>query len=80
MIASAFILIILRSYLHPVCLHHEEKICILKTKLPVIAYAKNKWLIMFLRTFGRERPPTIAPRNINLFLCNNSNCDVNEGL
>jgi hypothetical protein len=29
-------------------------------KLPVIAYAKNKWLIMFLRNFGRRRPPTIA--------------------
>jgi hypothetical protein len=22
------------------------------------------------RTFGRGRPPTVAPRNINLFLCN----------
>jgi hypothetical protein len=38
-----FILIILRSYLHLVCLHHEEKTCILKTKLTVIAYAENKW-------------------------------------
>jgi hypothetical protein len=27
-------------------------------KFPVIAYAENKWLIMFLRTFGRRRPPT----------------------
>ena len=26
--------------------------------------------IMFLRTFGRRRPPTVAPRSINLFLCN----------
>jgi hypothetical protein len=25
---------------------------------------------MFLRTFGRGRPPTVAPRSINLFLCN----------
>jgi hypothetical protein len=25
---------------------------------------------MFLRTFGRGRPPTVAPHNINLFLCN----------
>jgi hypothetical protein len=33
----------------------------LKTKFPVIAYAKNKWLIMFLRTFGRRRPPTPPP-------------------
>jgi hypothetical protein len=23
-----------------------------------MAYAENKWLIMFLRTFGRGRPPT----------------------
>jgi hypothetical protein len=41
-----------------VCLRHEEDVCILKTKLPVIAYAKSKWLIMFLRTFGRRKPPT----------------------
>jgi hypothetical protein len=43
---------------------------LLETKLPVIAYAKNKWLIMFLRTFRRRRPPTVAPRSINLFLYN----------
>ena len=57
-IALAFILIILRSYLHLVCLYHKEKTSILKTKLHLIAYAENKWLIMFLRTFGRERPLT----------------------
>jgi hypothetical protein len=55
-IASAFILIILRSYLYLVYLRHEEKICILKTNLPVIAYVENIWLIMFLRTFERGRP------------------------
>jgi hypothetical protein len=33
-------------------------------------YAKSKWLVLFLRTFGRGRPLTIAPRSINLFLCN----------
>jgi hypothetical protein len=33
-------------------------------------YAGNIWLVMFLRTFGRGRPPTVAPRGINLFLCN----------
>jgi hypothetical protein len=32
-------------------LHPEDK-------LPIIAYAENKWLIMFLRTFRRGRPPT----------------------
>jgi hypothetical protein len=69
-IASAFILIILRSYLHLVRLHHEGKTSILKTKLPVIAYTESKWLIMFLRTFGRGRPLTVAPRSINLFLSN----------
>jgi hypothetical protein len=38
-------------------------------------------LVKFLRTFGRERPPTVAPHNINLFLhLTNSDCDVNEGL
>jgi hypothetical protein len=36
----------------------------METKLPVIAYAKNKWLIMFLRTFERRRPPTLLPRLI----------------
>jgi hypothetical protein len=25
---------------------------------------------MFLRTFGRGRPATVAPRNVNLFPCN----------
>jgi hypothetical protein len=25
---------------------------------------------MFLRTFGRGRPPTVAPQSINLFLYN----------
>jgi hypothetical protein len=33
-------------------------------------HAENKWLIKFLRTFERGRPPTVAPRSINLFLCN----------
>ena len=46
------------------------KTSILKMKLPVISYTESKWLIMFLRTFGRGRPPTVAPRSINLFLCN----------
>jgi hypothetical protein len=55
-----FILIIFRSYLHLVYLHHEKKTCILKTKLPVIAYVENKWLIMFLRTFGSGMPPTLG--------------------
>jgi hypothetical protein len=64
-IASAFILIVLRSYLHLIYLHHEEKTCILKTKLPIIAYAENRWLIVFLRIFGRGRPLTV----VIMFLC-----------
>ena len=35
--------------------------------------------IMFLRTFGGRRPPTVAPRNINLLMIN-SDCDMDEGL
>jgi hypothetical protein len=52
-----------------VCLRHKGEACILETKFPIIAYAENKWLIMFLRTFGRSRPPTVATRSIDLFLC-----------
>jgi hypothetical protein len=38
-------------------------------------------LTVFFRTFGRWRPPTVAPRSIHLFLyLTNSDCDVNEGL
>jgi hypothetical protein len=69
-IASAFTLILFGSCPHLMYLRHKEKTRIPKTKLPVIAYAENKWLIMFLRTFGRRRPPTVAPRSIDLFLYN----------
>ena len=34
--------------------------------------------IMFLRTFGGRRPPTVAPRNINLLMIN-LDCDMDEG-
>jgi hypothetical protein len=33
-------------------------------------YTKSRWLVMFLRIFGRGRPPTVALHSINLFLCN----------
>jgi hypothetical protein len=36
--------------------------------------------ITFLRTFGGRRPPTVAPRSINLFEITNSGCDMDEGL
>jgi hypothetical protein len=51
-------------------LRHKKEAYLLETKLLVIVHAKNKWLIMFFRTFERRRPPTVAPRSINLFLCN----------
>ena len=35
---------------------------------------------MFLRTFGGPRPPTVAPRSINLFKVMNSDCDLDEGM
>jgi hypothetical protein len=57
-IASAFILIFFESIFIMCVLRHKKEVYLLETKLPVIAYAKNKWLIMFLRTFGRRRPPT----------------------
>jgi hypothetical protein len=45
-----------------------------------ILYLENM-LVMFFRTFGRRRPPTVAPLSINLFLyITNSDYDVNEGL
>jgi hypothetical protein len=31
---------------------------------------ENIWPVLFLRTFGGRRPPTVAPRSINLFICN----------
>jgi hypothetical protein len=45
-----------------------------------LCYTENM-LVKFLRTFGRGRPPTVAPRSINLVLhLTNPNCDVNVGL
>jgi hypothetical protein len=51
-----------------VCLRHEEEACILKTKLPVIAYAEGKWLIMFLRIFRKRRPPTLMNHGDMFFM------------
>jgi hypothetical protein len=33
-------------------------------------HTEDIWPVMFLRTFGRERPLTVAPCSIDLFLCN----------
>jgi hypothetical protein len=30
-------------------------------------HTENIWSVTFLRTFGRGRPPTVAPRIINFF-------------
>jgi hypothetical protein len=44
-------------------------IFISKPKPPVTVYVILKnILVTFLRIFGRGRPPTVAPRSINLFL------------
>jgi hypothetical protein len=63
-----------------VCLRHKEEAYILKTKLPVIAYAEDKWLIMFLRTFGRRRPPIVALVVLICSFVTNLDYDMNEGL
>jgi hypothetical protein len=69
-IASAFVLIFFGSIFILCVLRHKREAYLLKMKLPVIAYAKNKWLIMFLRTFGRRSNPIVAPRSTDLFFCN----------
>jgi hypothetical protein len=33
-------------------------------------HTENIWSVTFLRTFEGRRPPIVAPRSINLFLCN----------
>jgi hypothetical protein len=33
-----------------------------------------------LRTFGGQRPLTVAPHSINLFKITNSHCNMDEGL
>jgi hypothetical protein len=63
-IASAFTLILFGSVFILCAFVNKGEACILKTKFPVIAYAENKWLIMFLRTFGRRRPPTASKSTV----------------
>jgi hypothetical protein len=43
-------------------------------------HSENIWLFMFLRTFGRRRPPTVALAVLICFFVINSNYDVNKGL
>jgi hypothetical protein len=53
------------------CFHQKEN---LRPKTEAscnsLCYTKNLWLVTFFRTFGKGRLPTVAPRSINLFLCN----------
>jgi hypothetical protein len=50
-------------------------------KLPVIVYVILKtWLVTFLRSFGKRRPPTVALPVLICFFVTNLDCDVNEGL
>ena len=35
-----------------------------------LCHTENIWLVTFFRTFEKGRPPTVASRSINLFLCN----------
>jgi hypothetical protein len=43
-------------------------------------HTENIWLVTFLRTFGRGRPPTVALAVLICFSVTNLDCDVNEGL
>jgi hypothetical protein len=64
-----FILIIFGSYLHLICLYYGKNFHP-EAEAPCnnLYHVENKWLIMFLRTFGRVTPPTVAPHGINFFL------------
>jgi hypothetical protein len=70
-IASAFIVITLGLYLCLKDLLQRGRLSS-RTETPCNNqyYARSKWLVMFLRTFRRGRPPTVAPCSINLFICN----------
>jgi hypothetical protein len=51
----------------------------LSPKIPVHTLYSRNSQILFLRTFVSRRPPTVAPRNINLFKIINLDCDMDEG-
>jgi hypothetical protein len=54
---------------------------IMNLKIPVHKpYLEDIVKLCFLRTFGGRKPPTVAPRSINLFKITNSDCDMDEGL
>jgi hypothetical protein len=63
--ASTSIYVAFGLYPHITCLHPKAE-----ASYNSLCHTENIWLVTFLRTFGRGRPPTVAPRSINLFLCN----------
>jgi hypothetical protein len=53
------------------CFHQKENLHPkAKASCKSLCYTGNIWLVTFLRTFRKGRPPTVAPCSINLFLCN----------
>jgi hypothetical protein len=53
------------------CFHQKENLHPkVEASCNSLCYTENIWLITFLRTFGKGRLRTVAPRSINLFLCN----------
>jgi hypothetical protein len=68
------------SFLQTAPSYHAHLHLKVKASCDSLCYTENM-LVKFLRTFRRRRPPTVAPRSINLFLhLTNLDYDVNEGL
>jgi hypothetical protein len=63
-IASASIHVAFGMYPHVTRLHPKAE-----ASCNSLCHTENIWLVMSFRTFGRGRPPTVAPRSINLSLC-----------
>jgi hypothetical protein len=55
------------SFLQTASSYHTHLHLKAKASYNSLCYTENM-LVKFLRTFGRGRPPTVAPRSINLFL------------
>jgi hypothetical protein len=73
--SSTFVIILSRSSLvvssYHTCFHQKENLHPkAEASCNSLCYTKNIWLVTFFRTFGKGRPPTVAPRSINLFVCN----------
>jgi hypothetical protein len=69
------------SFVQTVPSYHAHLHLKVETSCNNLYYTEKHVSQCFLRTFGRGRPPTVAPHSINLFLhLTNSDCDANEGL